>query len=109
MTQKKGVTSSNLSAQKTENLSTHSILTNTPSKSSAKKKNLEPNVPGSEPGLLRSLPPEPGGQGEEHVHLHRLHPDGHEDDPGLLRGAGRLGGHGAGHQPGGQQEERSGG
>ena len=39
MTQKKGVTSSNLSAQKTENLSTHSILTNTPSKSSAKKNN----------------------------------------------------------------------
>ena len=38
MTQKKGVTSSNLSAQKTENLSTHSIITISPSKSSAKSK-----------------------------------------------------------------------
>ena len=58
--------------------------------------------------MLRVVPPELGGQSEEHVHLHRLHPHRHEDDPGLLRGTGRPGSHGPGHQPGGKQEKRTG-
>ena len=59
-------------------------------------------------GLLRPLPPESGGQGEEHVHLHGLHPHRHEDDPRLVRGAGRPRGHGVGHQSGCKQKKRSG-
>jgi len=63
---------------------------------------------GPESGLLRSLPPESGGQGEEHVHLHGLHPDRDEDDPRLVRRASRSGGHGSGNQLGSKQKKCSG-
>lgn len=58
--------------------------------------------------MLRPLSLESGGQGEKHVHLHGLYPDGHEDDLGFVRGASRSGGHGTGDQSCGQQEERTG-
>ncbi len=50
-----------------------------------------------ESSLLRPLSSQSGGQGEEHVHLHGLHPHRHEDDPWLMRGTGWPRGHGLGH------------
>ena len=44
----------------------------------------------SEPSVLRAVPPEHGRQGEEHVHLHRVHPRRHEAHPGDHRGAGCI-------------------
>jgi len=62
----------------------------------------------SESCMLRPLSLEPGRQGEEHVHVHGLHPHRHEDDPRLLRGTGRPRGDGVGHQSGRKQKKCSG-
>ena len=60
-----------------------------------------------EPGVVRAVPPQHGGQGQGHVHLHRRHPRADAHHPPVRRGAGRPRDHGARHQPRRQQAERA--